>query len=377
MHIIKPCPHCGIKLRFPIDSGVVKVRCRCGYSFLADPDDPQLYADATFDLSLKKKPKTDMVVSLSSPPFINVFVSLACGRINVPFAHWFMDVYPEALFAGEILSKNGIWGNFLKKQMKKAVNNARLVLTISPEMGSAIASLNDAGIEEMKEQNYFLQAAEKIYWTWLWEDEFACRNVSDEEIKTYREKKGWRQDDVVFMYSGNFGRGHIIRDFLEATVFCEDKKIKWVFAGDGVRKHEITDFISLHPHLPVQLDGYCSTDELALRIKSADVHLASVAEGWENIISPSKIQNIFAAGKPVIFIGKENTELSRLISKYDCGWLTEPGDMITLKRAVMEALNHDVRAVKGKNAFFVAQKFWDRKRQLEKIKKFLESCCDS
>lgn len=58
MHIIKPCPHCGIKLRFPINAGKVKVRCRCGYSFLADPDDPRIYADATFDLSLKKKPRT-------------------------------------------------------------------------------------------------------------------------------------------------------------------------------------------------------------------------------------------------------------------------------------------------------------------------------
>lgn len=60
MHIIKPCPKCGIKLRFPIDSGVVKVRCRCGYSFLANPNDPQLYVGATFDLSLKRKPKKDL-----------------------------------------------------------------------------------------------------------------------------------------------------------------------------------------------------------------------------------------------------------------------------------------------------------------------------
>ncbi len=58
MHIIKPCPACGIKLRFPIDSGKIKVQCRCGYSFVADPDDPVLYNDATFDLALKKKPKT-------------------------------------------------------------------------------------------------------------------------------------------------------------------------------------------------------------------------------------------------------------------------------------------------------------------------------
>jgi len=63
MHIIKPCPACGIKLRFPIDAGIVKVRCRCGYSFLANPDDPGLYADATFDLALNKKSKKTLTIA--------------------------------------------------------------------------------------------------------------------------------------------------------------------------------------------------------------------------------------------------------------------------------------------------------------------------
>lgn len=62
MHIIKPCPACGIKLRFPIDTGTVKVRCRCGYSFLANPDDPRLYGDATFDLALNKMPKKTLTI---------------------------------------------------------------------------------------------------------------------------------------------------------------------------------------------------------------------------------------------------------------------------------------------------------------------------
>ncbi len=58
MHIIKPCPSCGVKLRFPIDKGTVKVRCRCGYSFVADPDNPVLYVDAVFDITHKKKKQT-------------------------------------------------------------------------------------------------------------------------------------------------------------------------------------------------------------------------------------------------------------------------------------------------------------------------------
>ena len=50
MHLIKPCPSCGKKLRFPITEGEIKVTCRCGSSFVADPDDQSLYCNAEFDL---------------------------------------------------------------------------------------------------------------------------------------------------------------------------------------------------------------------------------------------------------------------------------------------------------------------------------------
>ena len=57
MYVIKPCPNCGAKLRFPINSGTVKVTCKCGYSFIANPDNPRLYSDAVFDLWYDSKPK--------------------------------------------------------------------------------------------------------------------------------------------------------------------------------------------------------------------------------------------------------------------------------------------------------------------------------
>ncbi len=51
MHLIKPCPHCGRRLRFPIDRGIIRVTCPCGHSFTADPDDTGIYRNASFDLS--------------------------------------------------------------------------------------------------------------------------------------------------------------------------------------------------------------------------------------------------------------------------------------------------------------------------------------
>lgn len=53
MFLIKLCPSCHAKLRFPLTKGKIRVTCVCGYSFTADPDDPALYRNAEFDLSEK------------------------------------------------------------------------------------------------------------------------------------------------------------------------------------------------------------------------------------------------------------------------------------------------------------------------------------
>lgn len=50
MYLIKNCPSCNKKIRFPIDKGKIQVKCSCGYSFAADPDNPELYKNASFDI---------------------------------------------------------------------------------------------------------------------------------------------------------------------------------------------------------------------------------------------------------------------------------------------------------------------------------------
>jgi len=51
MYLIKICPECKTKILFPIDKGTIRVKCTCGHSFIANPDDTGIYRDASFDLS--------------------------------------------------------------------------------------------------------------------------------------------------------------------------------------------------------------------------------------------------------------------------------------------------------------------------------------
>ena len=53
MFLVKLCPACHKKIRFPIDKGKINVKCQCGYQFTADPDSSELYQEAQFDLHNK------------------------------------------------------------------------------------------------------------------------------------------------------------------------------------------------------------------------------------------------------------------------------------------------------------------------------------
>jgi hypothetical protein len=64
VNLIKNCPACGRKLRFPIDRGKIRVRCVCGESFIADPDDTALYKDASFDIARENRPKSGLAGEL-------------------------------------------------------------------------------------------------------------------------------------------------------------------------------------------------------------------------------------------------------------------------------------------------------------------------
>lgn len=55
MKYIKACPDCGRMLRFPIDKGVIKVSCQCGFSIIIDPDNTELYKEGKFDLTRNNK----------------------------------------------------------------------------------------------------------------------------------------------------------------------------------------------------------------------------------------------------------------------------------------------------------------------------------
>lgn len=71
MKYITGCPECGRSLRFPLDKGRIKIRCRCGYETVIDPDDTSLYKKGRFDIEPEGQKNTGRSKTKKSAPVIS------------------------------------------------------------------------------------------------------------------------------------------------------------------------------------------------------------------------------------------------------------------------------------------------------------------
>lgn len=199
-------------------------------------------------------------------------------------------------------------------------------------------------------------------------------HVAQHDVDRERERRGWRPDDLVFMYSGNMGLGHTFSEFLQAARRLDAPDVVWAFVGEGVRKAEVLEAASHSGRARIEVLPFVDAPRLRASLASADVHLVSLAPGWEGVMVPSKLQNAFAAGRPVLFVGEEMTEVASWVRESGGGWVVPPRDVEGLMAVVAEARDSAQRSRRGGAALEYARVHFDRDRNCAELADALESC---
>ena len=238
-----------------------------------------------------------------------------------------------------------------------------------------------------------------------------------------RRQRGWGDGELIVMYSGNMGLGHRFTEILAAANALAEGRVvgeggadrprsadfsptgrdahdqdhasrpqaehhgapgrhalpttdnrqpitlplRLVFFGGGKRRDEIRNFIVDHPECRIELHDYAPADDLTTHLQSADVHLASLDAKWTGTMVPSKLQGIFSAGRPVIFIGSTQSSIGRWVYESGGGWVVEPGNVDGLLAALTEAADASVREPRGRAAMAYAGKHFDQATNVARI----------
>lgn len=310
-------------------------------------------------------PAPDVVVSLTTPPFISL-VGTLIGRLRgAKTVFWSMDVYPDVAWELGAIRRGSILGFFIAK-----------LAWLTHRLPDTVVALGET-MKLKLEAN----GARHVVVIHNWSDGDAIRPISVEN-NLLRSEWGW-QDRFVLMYSGNLGLGHEFETALAG--FARDRELRiangelesahsaaaflLAFVGTGPRLNDVKararelglfdpqfaigDSQSGGPADPsaIEFRGYVPRDQLSLSLTAPDVHLVTMRAGMPGLIVPSKIYGILAAGRPAIYVGPARGEIYDILTSGNCGIHVPIGDVDAFVDAVNRyRFDPELRAGHGANA---------------------------
>jgi glycosyltransferase involved in cell wall biosynthesis len=119
----------------------------------------------------------------------------------------------------------------------------------------------------------------------------------------------------VVLFSGNFGLVNDFSTVLEAARLLKNRSdIIFLFVGDGARSNEILDYKRTHSLANVKLIPYQPRHTLRCSLGAGHALLVTLADGLAGLSVPSKAYAILAAGRPLLFVGDQRSEIASLIT---------------------------------------------------------------
>jgi len=127
-------------------------------------------------------------------------------------------------------------------------------------------------------------------------------------------------DRFVIAYSGNLGRAHDVDTLVEAAqLLREQLHIVFLMIGSGAKMRALEEQARAAGLGSFLFAPYQARDALNDSLAAGDVHLVSLLPQLEGLIVPSKVYGILAAGRPLVFIGDPEGEVSRLVRSSGAG----------------------------------------------------------
>jgi glycosyltransferase involved in cell wall biosynthesis len=267
------------------------------------------------------------------------------------------------------MARSGWFIGALKKLTRYQFKGADHIFTLGPKMAESVSAyLGKSAAGKIVSAD---QPSPVVHWLCLWSNS-EMSPWPENEPNPMRASRGWANDEVVFLYSGNMGLGHRFGEFLAAAKTLGRTGPRWVFAGDGKRRAEVVAAAKSLSDARIDILDYAPKAVLRAHLCSADVHLASLDSSWQGLMVPSKLQGSFAVGRPVLYVGGRDCETAAWIEESGGGWVVDENDEAGLLRAIEQSLNPVERRQRGQAALAFARKNFQMSTNCQRMAQLLE-----
>jgi hypothetical protein len=301
-----------------------------------------------------KKGEKVFIVTNPAPLILLILILKRIKKIElIILVH---DVFPENTIPAKIVkSEKSIAYKILRSIFDRAYSKADKLIVLGRDMQSVIRNKIDK-----------YSKTSEIHIIENWGDVKEIYPLSKE--KAFENDSPFK-DKIIFQYAGNIGRVQGLLELLEIIKDVDNDKLVFYFVGEGAVKGTMQKYVDENNLKNVYFDGVYSRKDQLMILNKADIAFVSLAEGMFGLGVPSKTYNILAAGKPVLYIGEENSEIDLLIKDKNIGYSfrhNQRQELLNFFNSFDEKSVSDLE-LKKQNARYVAEKEFSEEKVLNKF----------
>jgi len=293
----------------------------------------------------------DVILAMTDPPVEGIAAAMAARMKRRPFVYNIRDMYPDMALGGGIVRPSA-WVERWERMHRRALRQAARVIVLGEDMRDRIVA---KGVDPKRVEV-------------VRDGVIVPETVASAEHPAAQEVRcGFR---FVMVHAGNLGFYGAWDTLVSAARRLEGDGVGLVFVGDGAVKSQVeaaaagSRSVRFLPFRPVAQVPYV--------LAAGDLHVVTVKPGLEGVVVPSKLYGILAAGRPVLAIAPEASDVVRIVRRTGCGVAADPREPEAVAEAVRELARDSERiAHMGRRAREVARDY-DKVGQLEKFVRVVE-----
>lgn len=277
----------------------------------------------------------DVIIAVCPPLFAGLWPSVIARLRRRPWLFHVQDFQVDAALQLNMLRPAWL-GRVLRRMESLLLRSAGCVASITPAMCRRAI---DKGV-----------ATTRIFELPNWSDLAQIRVGSTQTA--FRAECGAGAGQLLVMYAGAMGRKQGLELVLDAAASLrDDPHFLFVMVGAGSEAEELRAEAERRGlgnirFLPVQ-----PLQRLGEMLSAADIHLVIQKADAADLVMPSKLTNIMAAGRPSVVTAALGTGLCDVVSGQNAGLVITPGSLEELLAALQRLAEDEAyRNALGRNA---------------------------
>lgn len=272
--------------------------------------------------SVSKFRRGDRILVVTTPPTMPFLIAAASLLRGSPYTLLIHDAYPEVMAAVGTVKRNSFFYRTIDYFNRWLYKHARKIIVVGRDMKKLISKKSSG-----------LNISIDYIPNWAEIDDVKPRQRSENLLIT----ELGIENKLIVLHAGNIGYPTDVDTLIDVMKTLNgDDRFHFVFIGSGVKRHLLENAIDKFDLINLSLLDPRPRGEQIDFLNACDVGLVSLVKDMYGAAMPSKTYNIMAAGKPVLALTDEGSELALVIDESRIGWHLEPGDANALRATLDE-----------------------------------------